>query len=356
MGSPTFVPAPAGVTRGAPSMPAVAEVGVFVVDTTLPDPLAAPALADLDDFYHRHGFVVLRGLHSTAFLDRVERECGAAQQAVLAGTVSERYGSTQYLDARYLNRTGLGRADLGRADLGRAGQADGVTGPSGRASNGTKPAGADTGIEADAEAYVNYVEHVEELAPAVRAAATHPLMVALLRRLLGADVWMSPSENAGVVFQDARPGRESGYSRIGWHSDWQAMPSLDVWPGCAFTLHVDATSPANGFLRVVPGSHRWATPAPYRNINNVAVPADARPSGGHTDAEPPYEMPLGFEKIPGEIAVYAERGDLLLHDAYLWHSAARATENATTRRHVRAGYYSGDPASYRDQFIKNAAR
>ncbi|WP_242422380.1 phytanoyl-CoA dioxygenase family protein, partial [Frankia torreyi] len=120
--------------------------------------------------------------------------------------------------------------------------------------------------------------------------------------------------------------------------------------------HVDATSPANGFLRVVPGSHRWATPAPYRNINNVAVPADARPSGGHTDAEPPYEMPLGFEKIPGEIAVYAERGDLLLHDAYLWHSAARATENATTRRHVRAGYYSGDPASYRDQFIKNAAR
>ncbi|CAJ60102.1 hypothetical protein FRAAL1446 [Frankia alni ACN14a] len=332
------------MTCGAPSMPAVAEVGVFAVDPTLPDPLAAPALAGLDDFYHRHGFVVLRGLHSAEFLDRVERECGAAQQAVLAGTVSERYGSTQYLDARHLDRAGLDRA----------GQPEGAADPSGGASNGTAPATAK--IKAGVEAYVNYVEHVEELAPAVRAVATHPLMVALLRRLLGADVWMSPSENAGVVYQDARPGRESGYSRIGWHSDWQAMPSLDVWPGCAFTLHVDATSPANGFLRVVPGSHRWATPAPYRNINNVAVPADARPSGGYTDAEPPYEMPLGFEKVPGEIAVYAERGDLLLHDAYLWHSAARATENATTRRHVRAGYYSGDPASYRDQFIKNAAR
>ncbi|EIV93812.1 phytanoyl-CoA dioxygenase family protein [Frankia sp. QA3] len=315
-------------------MPAIAEVGVFAVDPTAPDPLAAPALAGLDEFYRRHGFVVLRGLYPAEFLDRLERECGEAQQAVLAGTVSERYGSTQYLDARYLDRAGQPSA----------------TAPSERASNGT------THGSADVEAYVNYVEHVEELSPAVREAATHPLMVELLRRLLGADVWMSPSENAGVVYQDARPGRESGYSRIGWHSDWQAMPSLDVWPGSAFTLHVDATSPANGFLRVVPGSHRWATPAPYRNINNVAVPADARPSGGYTDAEPPYEMPLGFEKIPGEIAVYAERGDLLLHDAYLWHSAARATENATTRRHVRAGYYSGDPASYRDQFIKNAAR
>ncbi|WP_261565402.1 phytanoyl-CoA dioxygenase family protein [Frankia gtarii] len=318
-------------------MPAVADAGVFVVDPTAPDPLAAPALAGLHDFYHRHGFVLLRGLYPVEFLDRVERECGAAQRAVLAGTVSERFGSTQYLDARYLDR---------------AGQPDGAAAPPERASNGTTHGGADV----DVDAYVNYVEHVEELSPAVRAVATHPIMVDLLRRLLGADVWMSPSPNDGVVYQDARPGRESGYSRIGWHSDWQAMPSLDVWPGCAFTLHVDATSPANGFLRVVPGSHRWATPAPYRNINNVAVPADARPSGGYTDAEPPHAMPLGFEKIPGEIAVYAERGDLLLHDAYLWHSAARATENATTRRHLRAGYYGGDPTSYRDQFIKNAAR
>ncbi|MEI2653257.1 MAG: hypothetical protein V9G12_14120 [Microthrixaceae bacterium] len=49
-------------------------------------------------------------------------------------------------------------------------------------------------------------------------------------------------------------------------------------------------------------------------------------------------MPLGFEKVPGEIATYCERGDVLFHDAYLWHSAARASAEGTMRRHVRGGF------------------
>lgn len=87
---------------------------------------------------------------------------------------------------------------------------------------------------------------------------------------------------------------------------------------------------------MVPGSHLWATPAPCRNAKGVSVPSTARPSGGRTDRTPPFDMPLGFEKIRGEVGVYAERGDIILHDAYLWHSAARATDDAL-RRHVRGG-------------------
>jgi ectoine hydroxylase-related dioxygenase (phytanoyl-CoA dioxygenase family) len=187
-------------------------------------------------------------------------------------------------------------------------------------------------------------------------AAEHPLLVATIRRLIGPMAWLYGPGKQGIVYQDARPGRESGYSRIGWHSDWQASPSLDIWPSTAFTFHIDGTSPANGFLRVVPGSLLWATPAPYRNVNNVEVPDDAKPAGGYTDTPPPFDMPLGFEKIPGELGVYAERGDVILHDAYLWHSAARATDDTGIRRHVRSGYFSGDPTTTRNQFIKNAAR
>jgi ectoine hydroxylase-related dioxygenase (phytanoyl-CoA dioxygenase family) len=69
-------------------------------------------------------------------------------------------------------------------------------------------------------------------------------------------------------------------------------------------------------------------------------------------------MPLRFEYVPGEVAVYVERGDILFHDAYLWHSAARATSDTATRRHVRGGYYGGTRtgvARY-DEFAKNAAR
>jgi ectoine hydroxylase-related dioxygenase (phytanoyl-CoA dioxygenase family) len=260
--------------------------------------------------YHENGFVVLRGVFAPELMDRMEAECVRAQQQVIDHEVDERYGSTVFLDDA-----------------------------------------------AKAEKFANYVEFVNELSPAVVDAATHPNLLTALRRLLGEDCWMRDASQFGIVYQDARPGKESGYTRIGWHSDWQAGPSLTIWPSTAFTFHIDGTSPANGFLRVVPGSHRWATPAPYRNVNNVEVPDTAAVAGGYTDTPPPFEMPLRFESIPGEIPVYTERGDVILHDAYLWHSAARATAEDTTRRHVRGGYFAGDRATERvEQFIKNAAR
>ena len=70
-------------------------------------------------------------------------------------------------------------------------------------------------------------------------------------------------------------------------------------------------------------------------------------------------MPLGFDKVPGEVAVYAELGDIIFHDAYTWHAAARATDDATTRRHVRGGWYSGRgkiTGEHLADFVKNAAR
>jgi len=69
-------------------------------------------------------------------------------------------------------------------------------------------------------------------------------------------------------------------------------------------------------------------------------------------------MPLRFEKVPGEVAVYAERGDLLFHDCYLWHSAAMATDPAACRRHVRGSWYAGNrPGRFTAaDFVKNAAR
>jgi ectoine hydroxylase-related dioxygenase (phytanoyl-CoA dioxygenase family) len=267
--------------------------------------------AELVAHYRRHGFVVIRDLLSAELMDRMEAECVQAQEQVVGGELAERYGSTVFLDEA-----------------------------------------------AKADKFANYVEFVNELSPAVLAGATNPFLATVMAELLGPDSWLNDASRFGVVYQDARPGRESGYTRIGWHSDWQSAPNLNIWPATAFTFHIDGTSPANGFLRVVPGSHLWATPAPYRNINDAVVPADARPTGGYSDTPPPFAMPLGFEKVRGEIPVYTERGDVILHDAYLWHSAARATDDVTTRRHVRGGYLNGDPDGdgKREVFVKNAAR
>jgi len=264
-------------------------------------------------FFRQNGFVVVRGLYDDQLMEAMEAECIVAQGRVMNGTIDDKHGTVILVDDADGKRT---------------------------------------------ERFANYVIFIEQLSAAVREAIANPVLVAFMHELLGADCWVDDNDRFGVVYQDARPGRESAYTRIGWHSDWQSGPNLRVWPSVAFTFHIDATSPENGFLRVVPGSHLWATPAPYENVNGAVVPEGSAPAAGHTDEPPPFPMPLRFEKVPGEIAVYAERGDLVLHDAYLWHSAARATADDTTRRHVRGGYYGGERStgSHYDEFVKNAAR
>ncbi len=284
------------------------EIGVFRPEKT----------ADFDAFYREFGFAAFRGLIADETLARLEAECVDAQSGVVEGRLSERYGTVRYLEEDRLDHEGNDKA----------------------------------------EKFANYVQFITEVSPTTREVILSEPVLDTMHRLLGPDCWLLEHRRSGVVYQDARPGRESGYTRIGWHSDWQSAPAQPIWPSTAFTIHVDATSPANGFLRAVPGSQLWATPPPYENVNGAVVPADAAPYGGYTAEPPPFLMPLGFEKVPGEIAVYLERGDILFHDAYLWHSAARATADGALRRHVRGGFFSGSTVTDEgiEEFVKNAAR
>ena len=160
--------------------------------------------------------------------------------------------------------------------------------------------------------------------PGPTAWSAIPVLVDVATRILGPEAWLLDYEQFGVVYQDARPDPGSAYSRIGWHTDHQSGPHLDIWPGAAFTIHFDPTSPANGFLRVLPGSHL----------------------GG------PAGIPPGFERVPGEIALYQERGDVLFHHADLWHGAARGTADgdAAIRRHLRGSWHGGHQAGRRARY------
>jgi len=249
---------------------------------------AAEELEDALVFFAEHGYCNLTGLYRNDELDHIEAEVTALQQRLLAGELPERCGTVVLDDPEAI---------------------------------------------IDGAPFAHYVCHATEVSPLVRNAVMHPVLVDVADRLLGPECWLLEDDRFGVVYQDARPGERSGYSRIGWHSDVQSGPHLPVWPSVAFTIHIDGTSPQNGFLRVVPGSHR-----------------------GGTDG-----MPLGFEKVRGEVAVYCERGDVLLHHSSLWHAAARATEDGAlaVRRHIRGGWYGGDrlaPGHGVADFVKNARR
>jgi ectoine hydroxylase-related dioxygenase (phytanoyl-CoA dioxygenase family) len=239
-------------------------------------------------FLERNGYVTLRGLHDEATLAGLDAATAALQGRLLGGDLPERCG-TVVLD--------------------------------------------DPDALIDGEPFAHYVCHATEVSAVVRRAVLHPVVVGLMERLLGAGCWLLEDDRFGVVYQDARPGERSGYSRIGWHSDYQSGPHLPIWPSVAFTIHLDPTSPQNGFLRVAPGSHLG----------------------------PPEGMPPGFEKVAGEIGLYCERGDVLLHHADLWHSAARATDDGPggIRRHIRGSWYGGErlaPGHGLADFVKNARR
>jgi ectoine hydroxylase-related dioxygenase (phytanoyl-CoA dioxygenase family) len=181
--------------------------------------------------------------------------------------------------------------------------------------------------------FAHYVCFATQISPRADGLVHHPVLVDATARLLGPQAWLLDYEQFGIVYQDARPDPGSAYSRIGWHTDHQSGPHLDVWPAVAFTIHFDPTSPANGFLRVLPGSHL-----------------------GGVEGIPP-----GFERVPGEVAVYQERGDVLLHHADLWHGAARGTADgeAAVRRHLRGSWHGGaklEVGHGTDDFVKNALR
>jgi ectoine hydroxylase-related dioxygenase (phytanoyl-CoA dioxygenase family) len=245
-------------------------------------------LDSLDAFFHVNGYATLRGAVDEAVLASAESELIDAQERLVAGALDAHH-ATDILDAP-----------------------DAVV---------------------DGRPFAHYVCFATRASARADALVHHPALVEVSRRLLGEDAWLLDYEQFGVVYQDARPGAGSAYSRIGWHTDRQSGPHLDIWPGVAFTVHFDATSPANGFLRVLAGSHRGGTEG----------------------------IPLGFERVPGERALYQERGDVLFHHADLWHGAARATAEgeAAVRRHLRGSWHGGtrlEVGHGTDDFIRNALR
>jgi ectoine hydroxylase-related dioxygenase (phytanoyl-CoA dioxygenase family) len=258
------------------------------VSAGAPGVFAGGEIEDLVSFFDTYGYATLRGAFDEPTLEAAEEELARAQERLAQGALDGRHG-TVVLD--------------------------------------------EPDATIDGRPFAHYVCFATVASPRADSLVHHPALVQLAARLLGPSAWLLDYEQFGVVYQDARPDLGSGYSRIGWHTDHQSGPHLDIWPGVAFTIHFDPTSPANGFLRLLPRSHLGGTEG----------------------------IPLGFERVPGEIAVYQERGDVLFHHADLWHGAARATADGepAIRRHLRGSWHGGDKLDVghgTDDFVKNALR
>jgi ectoine hydroxylase-related dioxygenase (phytanoyl-CoA dioxygenase family) len=256
--------------------------------TAAPGSFTAGEVDLLAEYFHAHGYATLGGAFDDSELVAAEEQLTEAQHLLAEGSLDDRHG-TVILD-----------------------QPDATI---------------------DGRPFTHYFCFATDAAARADVLVRHPTVVGVAQQLLGKEAWLLDYEQFGVVYQDARPDPGSAYSRIGWHTDHQSGPHLDIWPGAAFTIHFDPTSPANGFLRVLPGSHLTGVEG----------------------------IPLGFERVPGEIALYQERGDVLFHHSDLWHAAARATADGgpAIRRHLRGSWHAGtrlEPGHGTDDFVKNALR
>jgi phytanoyl-CoA hydroxylase len=154
------------------------------------------------------------------------------------------------------------------------------------------------------------------LAAFVRDARFEPI-----RRLVGEDARIGDEEKDGVVFNRYVRAEGSLRPSLAWHTDAlrdvfynRAMPG----PMLNVGLHFDRIRPADGGLRLLPGTHTqgvWSTL--FRKIHFVTQAPDRR-----------------------EVAVETWPGDLTVHDGRMWHRVEASPETgwASLRRSMYVPY------------------
>jgi hypothetical protein len=232
-------------------------------------PLTANDLAAVKATFEDQGFVIVRGAFTEQQLDELQADLTAVHQASMRGELDPRHDAPEIEPKTPVIVDGLPFKNL-----------------------------------------VVYANHASAVAD--RMIRESPIST-IGPALMGGPCYLYDYDRHGVMYLDARGA--SSYQGLSWHVDWESTRHLPIWPAVIFTINLDATSPENGFLRMVPGSHRVEL----------------------------ADRPAGFERIPGEVGVYCERGDLLFHHSHLVHSASRPSADTTVRRHIRGKWCPGDP-------------
>ncbi|ULL15794.1 phytanoyl-CoA dioxygenase [Paenibacillus sp. H1-7] len=167
--------------------------------------------------------------------------------------------------------------------------------------------------EPEALAYniYNSVERHEEIASLIDEPTILPLMV----QLLGYNIQLHISH---LTIRKPNPNDEQTTSQsfINWHQDGP-HPQFPRINGITSTYYIkscyilsDMSQPDRGNTKIVPGSHNRPFQPDHHNVN---------------------------DKLPGEIQICGEPGDVFLFAQNLWHAGA-PNRSSFTRRQLFLGY------------------
>ncbi|MCX6048163.1 MAG: phytanoyl-CoA dioxygenase family protein [Chloroflexi bacterium] len=126
-----------------------------------------------------------------------------------------------------------------------------------------------------------------------------PAILDMVMQLIGNDIALW---NASFFAKPARVG-----SRTPWHQDGEYWP-IQPLATCTAWIAIDAATPANGCLRVIPGSHRAKRLAQH-NISHASGIALT------------LELDASQFDETEAVDIVLEPGQISLHDVYLFHGS-----------------------------------
>ncbi len=160
------------------------------------------------------------------------------------------------------------------------------------------------GKDVDGKTIVQRFAFLNQFGPLFQEFLKDPRLKALFELIGAPDSRIGENEKDGLVFNHYVNTENSNYSQLGWHTDAlrdifygnKVMPMLNVG------LHLDQSSPANGGLRLLPGTHnKGIKTLLFRKVYYLSNKADKK-----------------------EIGLTVDPGDLTVHDGRLWHRVAQS--------------------------------
>ena len=160
------------------------------------------------------------------------------------------------------------------------------------------------GTDVDGKRIVQRFAFLNHFAPIFENFLKEPRLEALFEFIGAPDSRIGINEKDGLVFNHYVNTENSNFSQLGWHTDAlrdifygnKIMPMLNVG------LHMDESSPENGGLRILPGTHnKGIRTLLFRKVYYLSNKADKK-----------------------EIGLSVEPGDLTVHDGRIWHRVAQS--------------------------------
>ncbi len=129
--------------------------------------------------------------------------------------------------------------------------------------------------------------------------ARRPEILDMVEQVIGSDIALW---NSSFFAKPAKVG-----TRTPWHQDGEYWP-IEPLATCTVWIAIDASTPENGCLRVIPGSHKSQRLAKHNRSDAANIALNLELDESEFDASEAVDIVLQ----PGEVS---------LHDVYLYHGS-----------------------------------